>query len=79
MKLRMRYILTRCSNCETERTELYKDIGFNYSNFVLLNDTNEALWLLSHEREDILSELAIYIIKYQDKRNRNHTSNSNNK
>ena len=56
-----------------------KNICLNYSNFVLLNDTNKALWLLSHEREDILRELAIYIVKCQDKRNRNHTSNLNKK
>ena len=75
----MRYILTRCSNYEAERTELYKAMCLNYSNFVLLNDTNKALWLLSHEREYISTELAFYIVKCQDKRNRNHTSNSNNK
>ena len=75
----MRYILTHCSNYATERTELYKDICSNYSNFVQLNNTNKALWLLSHEREGILTELAICIVKCQDKINRNHTSNSNNK
>ena len=79
MKLRMRYIFTHYSNYEIERKELYKAIYLNYSNFVLLNDTNKALWLLSHEREDILTEIAIYIVKYQEKRNRNHTLNSNNK
>ena len=73
------HFLTRCSNYETERTELFKDIYSNYSNFVLLNDTNKALWLLSHEREDFLIELAIYIVKCQDKKNRNHASNSNKK
>ena len=47
------HFLTHCSKYETERTELYKAICLNYSNFVLLYDTNKALWLLSHEREDI--------------------------
>ena len=60
---------------EQNYIRLYKAICLNYSNFVLLNNTNKALWLLSHERENILTELAIYIVKCQDKINRNHTSN----
>ena len=40
---------------------------FVYSNF--LDDANKPLWLLSQEREDVLKELAIYILKCLDKRN----------
>ena len=50
------HFLTRCYKYETERTELYKNICLNNAKFSLLNDTNKALWLLSQEREDVLTE-----------------------
>ena len=67
------HFLTLCSKYETERTELYKNISLKNANFATLNDTNKALWLLSQEREHVLTELAFYILKSQDKRNINHT------
>ena len=50
-----------------------KNICLNNPNFTTLNDTIKALWLLSQKRDDVLSELAFYILKSQDKRNINHT------
>ena len=58
-----------CSNYESEREEFYKTIRLQNANFNFLDDANKALWLLSQEREDVLKELALYILKCLDKRN----------
>ena len=62
------HFLTRCSKYDSERVDFYKIICLNNANFNLLDDTNKALWLLSQEREDVLKELALYILKCFDKR-----------
>ena len=63
------HFLTRCSKYESEREEFYKTICLHNANFNFLDDANKALWLLSQEREDVLKELALYILKCLDKRN----------
>ena len=63
------HFLTRCSKYESEREEYYKTICLHNANFNFLDDANKALWLLSQEREDVLKELALYILKCLDKRN----------
>ena len=52
-----------------EKNSKKKLFVYTNANFNFLDDANKALWLLSQEREYILKELALYILKCLDKRN----------